>query len=89
MATSAEMKIRVWVTDVWDAVELPVTSDHTFAQVKAESLRLATGRAVDPKGYELKFRGAQVLDEAQTLQALDVPDGAPMIVLPARRQPVR
>ena len=30
-----------------------------------------------------------VTDEDQTLGAADVPDGAPMIVLPAHRQPVR
>ena len=83
------MKVRVQVTDVWDTIEVLVTRDETFANLKATSLDRATGRSVDPANYAIKFRGALVIDEGQTLGAADVPDGAPMIVLPAHRQPVR
>ncbi len=83
------MNVRVQVTDVWDTIEVPVTRDETFADLKATSLDRATGRSVDPSNYVIKFRGALVIDEGQTLGAADVPDGAPMIVLPAHRQPVR
>ncbi len=83
------MKVRVQVTDVWDTIEVLVTRDETFANLKATSLDRATGRSVDPSNYAIKFRGALVTDEGQTLGAADVPDGAPMIVLPAHRQPVR
>ncbi len=83
------MTVRVWNTEVWDVVDVPATPDSTFADVKAACLKEALGRPADPAGYELKYRGALVLDEAQTLAALDVPDGAPMVVLPARRLPVR
>jgi hypothetical protein len=89
MSTEATGTVRVWVTDVWDAVELPVTPGHTFAQVKAASLEEATGRSVDPSDYAIKFRGAVVPDESGTLDAAGVPNGAPMIVVPARRRPVR
>ena len=83
------MKVRVWVTDVWDTVELPVTPDHSVADVKAASLKQATGRQLDPDHYAVKFRGAVVLDESESMSALKVPDGAPMIVVPTRRRPVR
>jgi hypothetical protein len=83
------MNVRVQVTDVWDTIEVPVTRDVTFADLKATCLDRATGRSLDPSNYAIKFRGALVIDEGQTLGAADVPDGAPMIVLPAHRQPVR
>ncbi len=89
MSTEAAAVVRVWVTDVWDAVELPVTRGDTFARVKAASLQEATGRSVDPSDYTIKFRGAVVSDESETLDAAGVPNGAPMIVIPTRRQPVR
>ncbi len=83
------MLVRVQVTDVWDTVEVSAPQDHTFADLKAASLGKAMGRPVDPSLYAIKFRGALVTDEGQTLGEADVPDGAPMIVLPAHRHPVR
>ncbi len=83
------MNVRVQVIDVWDTIEISVTGDITFADLKATSLDQALRRAVDPSTYAIKFRGALVTDEDQTLGAADVPDGAPMIVLPVHRQPVR
>ena len=52
------------------------------------ALRRALTRA-DVDAHQVKFRGALVLDESRTLGDLGVPDGAPLIVLPARRRPVR
>ena len=83
------MNVRVQVIDVWDTIEVSVTGEVTFADLKATCLDRAIGRKVDPSTYTIKFRGALVTDEDQTLGAADVPDGAPMIVLPAHRQPVR
>ncbi len=87
--TAEGMRVRVWVTDVWDAVELPVTPDQTIAQVKSAGLERATERQVDPGGYTVKFRGAEVLDENESLEALGIPDGAPLIIVPVHRRPVR
>ena len=87
--TANEMRVRVWVTDVWDAIELPVTPDDSVADVKAASLKQATGRQLDPNHYAVKFRGAVVLDESESMRALNVTDGAPLIVVPTHRRPVR
>ena len=82
--------VRVMVTKVWDQVFLPVDAGTTAAQLKRDALRAALKRSgIDDGAYILKFRGAQVLDEAVTLGALGAVPNAPFIVLPARRQPVR
>jgi hypothetical protein len=87
--TEAQTMVRVWNTEVWDVVEVEVKPGSTFGDVKVACLAEALGRSVDPADYDLKYRGGLVLDETQTLAARDVPDGAPMVVSPARRRPVR
>lgn len=82
------LTVRVWVTDVWDHVSVPVTPEKTFAEVKAGVLAQTVGTQADPGEYEMKYRGALVTDETQTLGTAAVPDGAPMIVLPVHRRPV-
>jgi hypothetical protein len=79
----------VSVTEVWDTVELTLASDATIEDLKRAALAEATGGTRDPASYVVKYRGGLVVDETQTLARLGVPDGAPFIVLPARRQPVR
>ncbi len=86
---AAGLKVRVWVPEVWDAVELTPAPESTVGQLKATALAQATGRARDPSAYLVKYHGAALLDEGRTLAQLGVKDGAPFIVLPARRQPVR
>jgi hypothetical protein len=81
--------VRVSVTDVWDTVELNLPPDSTIAALKAAALERATGRPQGPTGHVVKYRGALIADESQTLAGLGVPDRAPFIVLPVRRQPVR
>ncbi|HEX4633531.1 MAG TPA: hypothetical protein VH163_06860 [Gemmatimonadales bacterium] len=82
--------VRVMVTPVWDQVSLPVEQGTSVGEIKKRALTEATGRQdlVLPD-YVVKYRGAEVLDESQTLAALGAGANAPFIVLPARRQPVR
>jgi len=86
--TSVPMTVRVTVTDAWDTVRLSVPSDQTVHAVKTQALGKALTRA-DIDAYQVKFRGAVVLDESRSLADLGVPTGAALIVLPARRRPVR
>lgn len=88
MTTAVAPSVRVWVPDVWDVVELATQPGQTVAAVKAAALARAMGPGADPAEYEVKYRGAAV-DESRTLEDLQVPPGAPMIVLPVRRRPVR
>lgn len=89
-AAGERYPVRVMVTPVWDQVVVPVDAGTTVAQLKHDALRAALKRAdVDERDYVVKFRGAAVLDESVTLGALGAGPNAPLIVLPARRQPVR
>jgi hypothetical protein len=83
------LDLRVSVPDVWDIVRLCADDDWTVARLKQEALGQATGRQLRESDYIVKFRGAQVFDETQSLNDLGVPDNAALIVLPARRRPVR
>ncbi|HET7469988.1 MAG TPA: hypothetical protein VFJ81_09955 [Gemmatimonadales bacterium] len=85
---SDTLPVRVMVQDVWDEVLLDLPSATPLAEVKRRALE-ATRVMRDPRGYVLKFRGAELQDESESLaQAGVVPNGA-LIVLPKRRRPVR
>jgi len=81
--------VRVMVTDVWDQVFLAAGPATTVADLKRRALEQALRRPAAGGDYVVKFRGAAVLDETITLQALGAGSNAPFIILPRRRQPVR
>lgn len=81
--------VRVMVVPAWDSVEIQADEKTTIAQLKRDALRAALRTAVLEQDQVVKFRGAPVLDESLTLEALGAGANAPFIVLPARRQPVR
>jgi len=82
------LPLRVMVQDAWDEVHLDLSPGTSLAEVKRRALD-ATRVTRDPDGYLLKFRGAELQDETQSLaEAGLVPNGA-LIVLPRRRRPVR
>jgi hypothetical protein len=85
---SDTLPVRVMVQDVWDEVRLDLPGATSLAEVKRRALA-ATRVTRDPAGYVLKFRGAELQDESESLaQAGVVPNGA-LIVLSKRRRPVR
>ena len=89
MTVATGVRVRVWVPEVWDAVQLTLGPESTVAELKEEALRASLGSSRNHAPYVVKYRGAQLLDEGVRLAALGVRDGAPFIVLPARRQAVR
>ena len=89
MMAASQLRVLVWVEDVWDTVALTATSEWTVARLKQAALDAATGAAPDPTGYQVKLHGALVLDETVTLAQLNVSESAPFAVLAARRRPVR
>ena len=81
--------VRVMVTDAWDQIFLAVEPTTPVAELKRQALSQALKRAQISLGdYVVKFRGAQVLNEATTLAALGAVPNAAFIVLPARRRAV-
>jgi hypothetical protein len=89
-ATATTFPVRVMVTDAWDHVSLQVHPEMTVADMKREALARALVRPPEPaESYQVKFRGALVLDERATLRTLGVAPNSALIVLPARRRPAR
>lgn len=89
-AVGERFPVRVMVTDAWDNVNVQVDGTTTVAQLKRDALRAALKQPLlDEREYVVKFRGAAVFDESQTMRALGAVANAPFIVLPARRRPVR
>ena len=87
MSPAKAADLRVRVSDAWVDVDLPWSPDLRIGELKLRAL-VATQRAGDPAGYEVKFRGA-LIDDADTIATLKVPAGAGLIVQPRRRQAVR
>lgn len=83
------IKMRVWVEDAWDLAVFDATPDWTVVQLKEHALRTATMAQPDLAGYEVKLRGALILDESETLGGLGVADLAPFTVMSKHRRAVR
>jgi hypothetical protein len=83
----SELPLRVMVHDVWDEVRLSAPSTSSLGELKRRALAV-TRVMRDPDGYVVKFRGAEVSDDATLAEAGIVPD-ANLIVLRRRRRPVR
>ena len=82
-----DLSVRVMVQDVWDEVRLSAADSSSLGDLKRRALAV-TRVLRDPDGYVVKFRGAEVADDATLDEAGVVPD-ANLIVLPRRRRPVR
>ena len=82
------LPVRVMVEAMWDQVSLELPAATTVGDIKQRALSLthASGRAED---YLVKYRGAELLDEARSLTEAGVVSNAALIVLSRRRQPVR
>jgi len=85
---SAPLPVRVMVADNWDEVKFELPADTPIASLKRRAVELSSVSG-DPEEYLVKYRGAEVLDESQSLAQTGVVKNAPLIVLHRRRQPVR
>ena len=88
MSPAKAPDLRVRVAEAWSDVEMPWSSDLRIGELKVRALVGARSDG-DPAAYEVKFRGAAVLDESQTVAELKIPAGAGLIVQARRRQAVR
>ena len=62
--------------------------ESSLAELKRKALE-ATKVVRDPAEYVLKFRGAELYDESQSLVGAGLVTNGAVIVLPRRRRPVR
>ena len=84
----SSIPVRVMLTDVWDEFRLELPTETPLSSVKQQVLDLGRLPA-DPATYVVKYRGAQLADEAKSLAELGVVKNAALIMLPRRRQPVK
>jgi hypothetical protein len=82
------LPVRVTVADVWDEVALDLPAATSLGELKRRALE-RTRVLRDPSGYVLKYRGAELADESQSLADAGLVPYAPVIVLARRRRPVR
>lgn len=80
--------VRVTVLDAWDEVTLPMHAGQTLAELKRAALEAAR-IPDDPAAFVLKYRGAELFDEQQSVADAALPDNAALIVLRRRRRAVR
>jgi len=80
--------VRIMVHEAWDEVELDFPAATPVAQVKRRALEL-THVSEPAEIFEVKYRGAAILDEGASLEAAGVVPNAALIVLRRRRSPVR
>ncbi|HET8635178.1 MAG TPA: hypothetical protein VFL88_13600 [Gemmatimonadales bacterium] len=82
------LPLRVRVHDVWEEVEMAAEPTQSVATLKRNALARARVQG-DPASYVVKFRGAELLNEAGSLKDAGIVPNANLIVLPRRRRPVR
>jgi len=80
--------VRVMVQEVWDEIPFSVPSTTSLAELKRRALETARIRRSAGE-YVLKFRGAELSDESQSLADAGIAPNAALIVLPRHRRPVR
>jgi hypothetical protein len=78
------------ITDAWDRVPIQAAPATTVAELKQEALARALVRPPEAlDAYEVKFRGALVLDEQRTLSELGIGPNSQIIVLPSKKRAAR
>ena len=83
------LRLRVTVLEGWKVCALEARANEKVAAVKLRALAAAGIAASGAGAYVVKFGGALVEPESRSLSELGVPDGAALVVLPARRRAVR
>jgi hypothetical protein len=79
----------VQAAEVWDAVRVEVTPETPVRDVKQAAMALLLPDVEQIDSYLVKLHGAEVSNEAQSLQAAGARDASTLFVTARRRRPVR
>ncbi len=83
---SSDLSVRVTVLDNWDEIPLHLSPETPVGELKARAL--AASRVTrSPAEYEVKYLGAELMDEGATLAESGIVANAALIVLSRRRRP--
>lgn len=83
------LALTVTMGDQWAPLHLTALASDKVGDVKGRALAALHVDGSQRDRYEVKFGGALVRNEAATLAACCVGDGAALVVLAKRRRPVR
>jgi hypothetical protein len=81
------IRVRIMVHEAWDELELDFPATTSVADAKRRALEL-THVHEPAKIFEVKYRGALILDEGMSLRDAGIVPNAGLIVLRSRRSPV-
>lgn len=81
--------IRVQAAEVHDAIRVSCAPGTKVADIKREAMRVLLPDVSAIDGYLVKFRGAEVRNEALTLEALGAQDASLLFVTSRTRRPIR
>lgn len=81
------LRVRIMVHEAWDELELDFPATTSVRDAKQRALELT--HVDEPAGiFEVKYRGALILDEGLSLRDAGIVPNAGLIVLRSRRSPV-
>ncbi len=81
--------VRVQAAEVWDAVRVEVTPETRVGDVKHAAMALLLPDIEQIDSFVVKLRGAEVTNEADSLQSAGVRDASTLFLAGRRRRPVR
>ena len=81
--------VRVQAAEVWDAVRIEATPDTLVRNVKQAAMALLLPDVDQIDSFLVKLHGAEVTNEAQSLQSAGARDASTLFVMGRRRRPVR
>jgi hypothetical protein len=83
------LTIRVQLLEAWDAVRVVADPGETVATVKAAALGALDASPEPLQLYYVSLRGAEILDESQSLAAAGVINGSTLLLSHKHRRAVR
>lgn len=81
--------LRVQADELWDAVRIEAAPETLVRDVKQAAMALLLPDVDLIDSYLVKLHGAEVTNEAQSLQAAGARDASTLFVTGRRRRPVR
>jgi hypothetical protein len=81
--------VRVQAAEAWDAVRVECTAQSTVADVKRVAMRNLLPDIGEHDTYMVKVGGAEVGNEAVTLQAAGVQNATTLFLTSRRRRPLK
>ncbi len=80
--------VRVQAAELWDAVRVEATPETRVRDVKQAAMALLLPDIEQIDSYVVKLHGAEVSNEAQSLQSAGAQDASTLFVTARRRRPV-